>query len=173
MRKLLFVLLSAAMVLSADALADTHAPVATNAKVKEAKKCLFPKSMKRAPTWVCNAHSDGSMVTAVGMSAKSGAGIPFMEQMAAADARAHLAKDLRGAAQNKIKGSKNSANKDTVYRDSTLIIQITNDSLQGTKIMKSTYSPDGTLYVLVGLDKTSAKKLIKSLTAGYLEQQRK
>lgn len=161
------------VLLSIDAWGDTQSPIAPDAKGQMAKKCLFPKSRKRAPNWVCTAHINGLLVTAVGSSAKSGAGISFMEQMAAADARVRLARNLRESVQNKIKGSEDSPNKETTGRDSALITRIANDSLLGTKIIKSTFSPDGTLYVLVGLDETSAKKLIESITTNYLEQKHK
>ncbi len=171
MRKLSCVLLSAVMVLSLDVLAGTQAAVV--AKVGKAKKCLFPKSRKRAPSWVCNAHVDGLAVTAVGSSAKSDAGISFMQQMAAADARVHLAQNLRGSVQIRIKGSEHSASKAPNERDSVLITKITNESLRDTKIVKSIYGPDGTLYVLVGLNGASAKKLIDSVCEEYLEQKHK
>ena len=158
---------------SIDAWGDTQSQVAMDAKGKVEKKCLFPKSRKRAPSWVCDAHIKGLRVTAVGSSAKSDAGIPFMEQMAAADARMRLARDLRGSVQNKIKGGKDFPNKETADEDSTLITRIANDSLTGAKIIRSTFSPDGTLYVLVGLDETNAKKLIESIATNYLEQKHK
>lgn len=159
------VLLSVALVLSTDALGGT--PTAT-AKAVKGKKCLFPKSKKRAPTWVCDAKVEGLTVTAVGSAAKSKAGISFMEQMAAADARTHLAQNLSGPVQKNIAGSANAANS-----DSASITRIANESLQGTKVMKKAYGPNGTLYVLVGLDEASAKKLNESITADYLQQKRK
>jgi hypothetical protein len=161
------------MVLSVDALGDTQIAPAKDAKVTKEKKCVFPKSRKRAPIWICNAHTDGLAVTAVGSAVKSGAGISFMEQMAAADARVNLARDLRVSVQNKIKGSEDSTSKDAADQDGAIITKISNDSLQGTRIVKSAYGPNGTLYVLVGLDETSANKLIESISAEYLEQKRK
>ena len=163
MRKLLCMLLPAAMVLSANAWCDTQAPAAADARVTKAKRCLFPNSRKRAPDWVCNAHADGMALAAVGSAAKSSAGISFMEQMAAADARVHLARNLRRSVQNRLKAD----------GDSAQITRIANDSLQGTRIVKSAYGPDGTLYVLVGIDEQNAKKLVDSITAEYQAQQHK
>jgi hypothetical protein len=96
-----------------------------------------------------------------------------MEQMAAADARMRLARDLRGSVQNRIKGSADYPSKEAADRDSALITRIANDSLTGAKIIRSTFSPDGTLYVLVGLDDTNAKKIIESIATNYLEQKHK
>ena len=126
MRRFSCVLLSAALLLSGHAWSDT--PGTT--PVKKAKKCLFPKSKKRAPAWVCDAHIDGLTMAAVGSAAKSKAGTAFMEGMAAADARAQLANKLHGTPQT----------------------EAVNESLQGSKVLKSTYGPNGTLYVLVGID---------------------
>ena len=144
MRKFLCVLFSATLVLSGYALADT--PSTADTKVKKTKKCLFPKSKKRAPDWVCNAHADGLAVAAVGSAVKSGAGLSFMEQMATADARTHLAQNLRGSVQKKVAGS-----------DGAPTTRIIDESLQDTKVIKSAYGPDGTLYVLVGLDEAGKR----------------
>lgn len=162
-------LLSAVLVLSGDALGGT--PTA-NVKAAKAKKCLFPKSKKRAPNWVCDSKVDGWAVTAVGSAIKSKAGISFMEQMAAADARMKLARSLSEAAQKNIAGKANAANKDMKDRGSALITD-SDESMQGAKIIKRAYGPKGTLYVLVGLDETSAKKQNESIPADYHQQKRK
>ena len=162
-------LLYAAFFLGGDAMGGT--PTAT-ANVKT-KKCSFPKSRKRAPTWVCDAKIDGLAVTAVGSAARSRAGISFMERMATADACAHLAQNLSEAVQHNIAGGTNAANKDTADRDKALITRITDESLQGTKAIKRAYGPNGTLYVLVGLDEENAKKLNESISRNYLQQKSK
>lgn len=166
----LCVLMSAALLQSADVLGGT--PTAT-AKVNKAKKCLFPKSRKRAPTWVCDAKVDGFAVTAVGSAVKSRAGISFMEQMAAADARSHLAQILSGEVQKNIASSSNKPDKNMPDRDGALITRIADQSLQGAKVIKRAYGPKGTLYVLVGLDEASAQKLREAIAADYQQQKRK
>ncbi len=163
MRYLLLMLLSAAMVLSVDAWADTPASTATNIKKKNVK-CVFPKSKKRAPNWVCNPRASGMAVAAVGSAAKSGAGIAFMQQMADADARQRLARILHEAARKNLANGKDADDKITEKNNSALITQIADESLRGTKIMKRAYGPDGTLYVLVGIDETSAQKLRESIS---------
>lgn len=171
MRKLSLLWLFAAL-LSVDALADTQVSATTTVSVKKAAKCLFPRTKNRAPDWVCNAHADGLSVAAVGSFAKTEAGISFMEQMAAADARVHLARKLRGSVQSKIMSSEGSS-RPPVGRDSALVTRITNETLRGTRVVNSIYAPDGTLYVMVGLDKANAKNLINSISADYLAQKRK
>lgn len=173
MRKNFLLLISSALVLTVQAWADTPASVDKTISVKKATKCLFPKSTEPAPDWVCNAHADGLALAAVGSSAKSGAGISFMEQMAAADARAHLARKLRGPVQSKIMSGEGAATKAPEGRDSASLTRIINESLRGTRIVSSVFGADGTLYVMVGLDVEEAKNLINSISADYLAQKRR
>ncbi len=111
-------------------------------------------------------------MTAVGSTPKSAAGISFMEQMAAADARARLARNLRKSVQNKIADRSGAARKKTA-REGALITEIANDSVSGVGVIKGAYGPDGTLYVLVGIDATESNRLVESITAEYLARQRR
>jgi hypothetical protein len=172
MRILLCVLLSATMLPSVDAWGDGQAKAATNAKVKKAIKCSFPKTKKRAPDWVCNARAEGLAVAAVGSADKSQAGNSFMEQMAAADARARLVHAVRESVRKRVMGDAPASGKKADERDGALITTITSDTLRGAKVRKSVYGPNGTLYVLVGLDGANANLLIESVTAEYLKQKR-
>ena len=167
MRKFIILLLSALMLLSGYAWATTPAST-SDSKAKKEKKCLFPKSKKRAPSWVCNEQADTLAVAAVGSFAKSGAGIEFMEQMAAADARVHLARKLNATVQKKINEIDAAAN-----HDQTLISNITEESLQSTKVLKKVNDPKGKLYVLIGFDEAGTQKLHESIAASYLKQKRK
>ncbi|MDO8263060.1 MAG: hypothetical protein Q7T21_07520 [Gallionella sp.] len=90
-----------------------------------------------------------------------------------ADARVQLARNLRGSVQKEIAGSANAAKKDTADGDSALITRITDESLQGTKVMKKAWGPDGTLYLLVGIDAKTAQKLHESINADQPGQKRK
>jgi hypothetical protein len=87
-------------------------------------------------------------MTAVGSATKSKAGTSFMEQMAVADARAHLAQKLNESAHPKIESSQDVVN--TPENDSAVITKIANESLEDTKILKRSYGPNGTLYILIG-----------------------
>ena len=165
MRKYILVIWAAAMLLSVSAYGVTPPVPAKDGKASKAKKCLFPKTKKRAPDWVCTAQDDS--LTAVGFFHKSSAGIEFMQQMAAADARVNLAKKLRAPVQKKIAESEGGA-----AADNALISKITDEHLQGAKVLKSVYAPKGKLYVLVGLDEAGAQKLQEAVTAEYLAQKR-
>lgn len=129
-------------------------------------ECTFPNSQTAAPGWVCDQPVEGVAVAALGSAAKSDAGFSFMRQMAATDARVQLAQNLKIQVQNGIKQyveTTGAASKETVDRVNTSVTkQITDQSLQGTKILKSITGPDGALYVLVGLDEVAAQKLTEA-----------
>jgi hypothetical protein len=136
------------------------------AKVEKMAECVFPGSDKEAPLWVCDAPVEGMTVGAVGSAAKSDAGIAFMKQMAATEARVQLAQNMKVQVQNMIKQyaeTTGAASKETVDRVNTSVTkQITDQTLQGTKIFRSIVGPDGTMYVLVGLDEVAAQKLTET-----------
>lgn len=136
------------------------------AKVVSAPECAFPNSKEAAPGWVCDAPVEGVAVSAVGISAKSQAGIAFMKQMATADARVQLAQSVRIQVANMIKQyaeTTGAADQETVDKvNSSVTKQITNESLAGTKILKSTTGPDGSLFVLVGLDEAGTQKIVEA-----------
>jgi hypothetical protein len=94
-------------------------------KAIKSKKCVFPKSRKRAPSWVCGEQDENIETSSVGSFAKSKGNLAFREQMAAANAREKLA------------GKMNS------------------EILEGAEVLKSTIAPNGTLYVLIGIKKKS------------------
>jgi hypothetical protein len=166
--KFILLLLSASMLLGGYAFGDSTGTSTQITKVHKPKKCLFPKSKKRAPDWVCNINEDNLAVTAVGSFARSRAGTAFMEQMAATDARVQLANKLRLGVQQKIAESEGAP-----VNDSDLIGQITSVQLQGTKILKSVYGPRGKLYVLMGFDEEGAQKIQENIAADYLAQKPK
>lgn len=120
-----------------------------------------------APGWVCDEPVEGLDFSAVGSAAKTEAGPGFMKQMAATDARVQLAQQLKVEVKNMIKQfveTTGAGGKETVDRVNTSVTkQITNETLQGSKIYKSTTAPDGTLYVLVGVDMAAGQKLKENL----------
>jgi hypothetical protein len=136
------------------------------AKVEKVAECVFPGSDKAAPLWVCDAPVEGMSVGAVGSAAKSDAGVSFMKQMAATDARVNLAQQMKVQVQNMIKQyaeTTGTGTKETVDRVNTAVTkQITDQTLQGTKIFRSIQAPDGTMFVLVGLDEASVQKLTEA-----------
>ena len=126
--------------------------------------CTFPDAPAvAAPGWVCDEPVEGLSVSAVGSADKSGAGINFMKQQASAAARVQLAQMMKVQVQNMVKqfaettGTGDSETVDMV--NSSVTKQITNESLVGTRIYKTRRSPNGALYVLVGLDDNAASAI--------------
>ncbi|KAF0206215.1 MAG: hypothetical protein FD173_375 [Gallionellaceae bacterium] len=138
--------------------------------VKEAPKkvadCVFPNTQEAAPGWICDEPVEGVVVSAVGSAEKTAAGIEFMKNMAATAARVQLAQRMKVQVANMVKQyvETTGAGKDeSVDKVNTSVTkQITNETLVGTRIFKSRQGPDGTMYVLVGLDEASAQKLTES-----------
>lgn len=130
--------------------------------------CYFPNSRNKdkAPAWVCDAPVAGVAVSAVGSAPKSAAGLDFMKQMAATSARVQLAQNLRVQVQNMIRqyaettGAGRAETVDQV--NASVTKQITNETLAGTKIVRSITAPDGAVYVLVGLDEATARQLTET-----------
>jgi len=129
-------------------------------------ECVFPGTDKSAPLWVCDAPVEGMTVGAVGSTQKSEAGAAFMKQMATTDARVQLAQSMKVQVQNMIKQyaeTTGAGSAETVDRVNTSVTkQITDQTLQGTKVFRSIVAPDGSMYVLVGLDEASAQKLTET-----------
>ncbi len=131
-------------------------------------ECYYPDSPKeKAPLWVCGAKLDGLSVSAVGSIEKSVAGISFMKQQATANARAILAQQVKSDIQSQVSNytSVNGvADKQNIEKNSSVIInQITNQSLQGTRVYKEATSLNGTLYVIVGFDADMYKNFIQEI----------
>ena len=151
--------------------------VAACAKPKpKVAECTFPGSTTEAPGWVCDQPVPGIAVGAVGSTQKSAAGMSFMREMASTSARAELARQMKVQVQGMIKQyaeTTGAGDAETVDRVNTSVTkQITNESLAGTKIMRSIQAPDGTLYVLVGLDESTRQALVKAAVNTSLNNER-
>ena len=131
-------------------------------EVKQAAPdCVFPDAPNSAaPGWVCDEPVEGVEVSAVGAAEKSAAGHSFMKNMAATDARVQLAQSMKVHVQNMVKQyaeTTGAADSETVDKVNTSVTkQITDETLVGTKIFKTRTSPNGTLYVLLGMDPGAA-----------------
>jgi hypothetical protein len=131
-------------------------------EVKEDKpNCVFPDAPSdSAPGWICDEPVEGVAVSAVGVADKSAAGYSFMKNMAQTDARVQLAQSMKVHVQNMVKQyaeTTGAADSETVDKVNTSVTkQITDESLVGTKIYKTRTSPNGALYVLLGMDASMA-----------------
>ncbi len=126
-----------------------------------APDCVFPDAPgTAAPGWICDEPVEGVEVSAVGVAEKSAAGHSFMKNMAATDARVQLAQSMKVHVQNMVKQyaeTTGAADSETVDKVNTSVTkQITDEILVGTKIYKTRTSPKGALYVLLGMDPSTA-----------------
>jgi len=145
--------------------------------VKEATfACVFPDAPNsEAPGWICDEPVAGIAVSAVGTAAKSAAGHSFMKNMASTDARVQLAQAMKVHVQNMVKQyaeTTGGTDNETVDRvNSSVTKQITDETLVGTKIFKTHTSPNGMLYVLLGLDATMAAQATENAVNSSLKNE--
>ena len=135
--------------------------------IMEITECVFPDAPdEEAPYWVCDQPVEGLAVSAVGVAEKSAAGHSFMKNMAATDARVQLAQRMQVQVQNMVKQyaeTTGAADSETVDKVNTSVTkQITDQSLLGTKIYKTVTSPDGALYVLLGMDENATAEVTQN-----------
>jgi len=123
-------------------------------KPEEFNKCVIDGT--KAPTWVCDGGSnrEGGLF-AVGSAERSPMGISFQRTEAAAAARDALSRQINIKVKNMFKqfqattgiGDAQTADKAT----QNVSKQVSQSTLQGSKIIDRWMSPKGTLYVLVGM----------------------
>jgi len=163
MSKITNLMLLSALSLGLVACGSTPPKEVPKAKVAD---CVFPGTNEAAPGWICSEPVDGVEVSAVGVAEATQAGESFQKQMAATDARVQLAQNVRVHVANMIKqyAETTGAGKDeTVDRVNTSVSkQITDQSLVGSKIYKTRVSPNGRMYVLVGIDAANAQKITEA-----------
>ena len=127
-----------------------------------ALECAFPDAPSvPAPGWVCDNPVEGVEVSAVDSAEITpGAGISFAKNMAATAARVQMAQALKVHVSNLVKqylevtGTVSDSTVDKV--DTSVTNQVTDQTLVGTKRYKSIVSPNKVVYVLIGMDPTSA-----------------
>jgi len=112
-----------------------------------------------APQWVCDggASMEGGFF-AVGSAPKSPLGINFQRNEAIAQARDELARQMKVKVKNMIKSYMSSTgvgDNQTAERVATQVSkQLTSQVLQGSRLLKTWMGSDGTMYVLVGMNKS-------------------
>lgn len=146
-------------------------------KKEQVADCVFPDDPgTAAPGWVCDEPVEGVEVSAVGSADKSRAGHDFMKQMAATSARVQLAQRMKVTVQNMIKQyveTTGAADDETVDKALTSVTkQITNETLVGTRIYKTRTSPNGTLYVLLGMDADSVANAAENAIKTSMKNER-
>ena len=127
------------------------------ARSQQVIECPFPDAPTvAAPSWICDEPIPGWQVSAVGSATNSNAGHSMDKEMATAQARDELARSMRVHVQNMIKrfarttGVGKEGTVDAV--NAVVSRQITKETLYGSRVIKSRTSPNGSIYVAVGLD---------------------
>lgn len=127
--------------------------------------CVFPGTNTAAPGWICDEPQPGIEVSAVGVAEKSAAGLAYMKDMAATNARGQLAEQFKVQVSKMVKqylGTTGVGESETVDAAAeTAVKSVSSASLVGSKIYKTRSAPDGRFYALVGLDMGQTQKAVE------------
>lgn len=159
----------AAPVLKAALLAVVAAALAacgTKPQKEAEAECVFPQSTQKAPSWVCSQGGgiEGVAIWAPGSFQKTAAGAAFQQDQATLNGRTRLAQQVRTVVTNGLKqailttGAGSGETVDQVASSASK--SITAETLVGSRVYRTTYAPDGTMFVLVGIDETTAKRVV-------------
>jgi ribosomal protein S20 len=117
------------------------------------------------PMWVCMPNVEGG-IAGIGSAQKSPGGFSFQKTEAVAQARDDLARQLSVKVKNMVKNFAQSTgvgNAQTFEKVSQQVSkQVANQTLSGSKLKNMWTAPNGTLYVMVVIDKDSVKQASKS-----------
>lgn len=140
------------------------------------EECSFPEGAGRAPSWVCAPYAvEGFKDTGYGTYPKSGAGYQFSLDQAAAKARAMLATQVKTRLTEAVRAFASAngvgASEAVQAAASTATVQITEATLLGAKLARSTTDSKGAVHVVVGMDvERSTRLLQEALNAGMQSQ---
>jgi hypothetical protein len=140
----------------------------TGCAKKFEQRCNFPGTDTLAPDWVCDKPVEGWAVSAPGSAEKTAAGYDFQKQMAMTSARVQLAQQIKVHVGNMIKqyaevtgaAAADTETVDQVRTDTTK--QITDQSLEGSKVVQTVQGPNGTLWVLMAVDANAMQTITKN-----------
>lgn len=143
---------------------------------KAPAQCTYPNSDVVAPGWICDEPVEGLGVYAVGIHPKTGAGVQFQKDQAAAAARVTLAQQMKVHVANMVKQyaeTTGAGSSETVDKVNTSVSKlITKETISGSKIMRSMTGPDGAMYVLVGLDEKLTQKQTEEVLKTSMKNER-
>lgn len=133
-------------------------------------ECTYPDAPNHdAPTWICEKPIDGIHLQAVGYSRELASGPGMMKDVAAAEARVYLAANFATDIQARYTrlASDNMTDGDSEVIDNieNLTENLTAMNLKHSRIYTTSVSPNGGMYVLVGLDKVSYESNVEALLA--------
>lgn len=145
----------------------------------EAQACVYPENpTQAAPSWVCPPHPlAGQAVTGFGTYPKSAAGYQFSLDQAAAKARAELATQFKTRAQSVIQRAVATTgmpgtDERVQQAAASLTRQITDQTLSGAKLVRSSVDAKGHVYALVGIEPESAKRQMEAALESAMKADR-
>ena len=135
--------------------------------------CVYPDgSGKAAPGWICDEPVAGVSVSAVGIAGPTKAGPSFQKDTATADARGKLVEQFQVQVDKMVKsylGTTGIGDSETVDSVSQSVLKtVSSDTLYGSKVFKSRVGPDGSMYVLVGLDENATREAAAQAVASSM-----
>ena len=126
------------------------------------------------PMWVCNPEIEGG-IAGIGSAQKSPGGFSFQKTEAISQARDDLARQISVKVKNMVKNFAQSTgvgNAQTFEKVSQQVSkQVANQTLNGSRVKKMWTAPDGTLYVMVVIDKQSVKQASKNAVKTSLKNE--
>lgn len=138
----------------------------SSAPVAKTPDCVFPGTQAAAPEWVCDAPVPNYEVAAVGAYEKTAAGVQFQKDHAVAGARVALAQRMKTHVANMIKQyaeTTGAGSTETVDKVNASVSKlITDQSLEGSALVKSIVAPNGTMYVLVAMTPAQVQQAVEA-----------
>lgn len=162
-------LVCSVVVLAAGCSTNASKPAGTSGKdagSATVAECVWPDMPSQAaPCWVLGNPVEGVSKSAVGSHEKTAAGVSFQRDMALADGRNQLAQEMSVSVSQLIKkyaATTGAGASETVDKvNSSVSKQLVSQTLEGSRLLRSTVSPGGTMYVLVGMDSATAEKAVE------------
>jgi hypothetical protein len=146
-------------------------------KIEEQAACVYPQTSAQAPIWVCGQGTlDGVAIWAPGSYQKTAAGAAFQQDQATLSGRVRLAQQMRTMVTAGVKahiattGGGASETVDQVA--SSTANSITAETLVASRVFRTAYGPDGTMFVLVGVDEAAAKQVVSQALATSMNNNR-
>ncbi|QCT95109.1 hypothetical protein FE773_07870 [Caminibacter mediatlanticus TB-2] len=132
---------------------------------------------QNAPSWICRPEDTKEYITAVGSAEKTNLGFSFQQTEAVAAARDALARRISVKVKNIFKRyESNTGVKGNLVSEKVVTNvskQLSNLTLNDSKILNTWQSKNGTLYVLVGMPKANIKKAFYQSIKKYESQNEK
>lgn len=146
-------------------------------KIEEQAECVFPQSNAKAPIWVCGQGVlEGVAVWAPGSYQKTAAGAAFQQDQATLSGRVRLAQQMRTMITAGVKshiettGSGKGESVDQTAKSTAN--SVTAETLVGSRVYRTAYAPDGTMFVIVGMDETTAKRVVEQAVSTSMNNNR-